>query len=386
MAEDTDKTEKPTPKRLREARREGQVARTQDAPTWVSIACGAALLPMSVSSTADQARKLLAKLPVIAADPSPAQCLKLIGDLPMAVIHGAAPVCLAAAGGAILATAAQGVYPSTTSLKPNFKRMNPKEGITRMFGPKAAWEALKSLLKVSVIGTVVFVLGRNLVPEMMGGGVQPLASTVEKVRQGLETTVWAAAVAGLVLAVADYAYQKRSVMKKLKMSMYDIKQEMKQQEGDPQLKGAIRSKQMAISRNRMMANVAEANVVLVNPTHIAVALKYRAGGGAPTVVAKGAGAVALKIREIAQQARVPVVEDKPLARTLFRVCDLNEEIPSELYLAVARILAYVMAAGRPTTRAGAARPTGSSGSTVPDLPSRSQLKARRMRELRDARH
>lgn len=379
---DTDKTEQPTEKRLREGRRDGQIARTQDAPTWVSIACGAAMLPTSVSATAEQARLMLATFPAIAADPTAAQCLKLITKIPMAVIHGAAPVCLAAAGGAILATAAQGVYPSAKALKPNFKRMNPKQGITRMFGPKAAWEALKSLLKVTVIATVVFILGRNMVPDMMGGGVQPLSSTVEKVRQGLETTVWAAAAAGLVLAMADYAYQKRSVLKQLKMSKHEIKQEMKQQEGDPQLKGAIRSKQMAISRNRMMANVAGANVVLVNPTHIAVALKYRPGGGAPTVVAKGAGTVALKIRELAKESRIPVVEDKPLARTLFRVCELNEEIPSELYLAVARILAFVMSAGRPTARAGASRPAPS---TVPELPSRSRLKARRTRELRESR-
>ena len=157
---------------------------------------------------------------------------------------------------------------------------------------------------------------------------------------------------------------------------------MKQQEGDPQLKGAIRSKQIAMSRNRMMAAISTANVVLVNPTHLSVALRYRPGGGAPTVVAKGAGAVALKIREVARENRVPVVEDKPLARTLFRICDLNDEIPAELYLAVARILAYVMAAGRPGSKAGASRPRPSD---LPALPTRAEIRGRRTRELRAAR-
>jgi flagellar biosynthetic protein FlhB len=165
--------------------------------------------------------------------------------------------------------------------------------------------------------------------------------------------------------------------------MFEIKQEHKQSEGDPQVKAAIRQKQMAMSRNRMLSNVAGADVVLVNPTHLAVALKYQVGAGAPRVVAKGAGAVALKIREIAREARVPVVEDKPLCRVIYRSVELEEEIPAELYAAVARILAFVMAAGRPRTTDGARRP--STAVPVPELPSRAELKARRAKEVRAAR-
>jgi flagellar biosynthetic protein FlhB len=124
--------------------------------------------------------------------------------------------------------------------------------------------------------------------------------------------------------------------------------------------------------------------VLVNPTHLSIALMYQPGQGAPRVVAKGAGTVALKIREIARENRIPVVEDKPLARTIYRVCELDEEIPSELYLAVARILAFVMAAGKPGRHAGPRRPTYSS--PVPPLPTRAALKARRAREIRAAKH
>jgi flagellar biosynthetic protein FlhB len=385
MAGDKDgKTEKPTRKKLRDARKEGQFPRTPDASTWTAIAAGAALIPKSVSETAQQARQLLARLPSVANDPSPARALDVLDAMPMAILRGAAPVCLAALLGGLLATVAQGVYPSTKVMKPKFSRMNPKEGVKRMFGTRSLWEALKSLLKVIVIATVVFIVGRKLIPELAGQGVLPLAATVQRARSGLQTMVWSAATAGIVIAVADYFYQRHSVMKQLMMTPKEIKDEFKQTEGDPMLKGAIRAKQLAISRNRMLAKVAEANVVLVNPTHLAIALKYRPGQGAPHVVAKGAGAVALKIREIARENRIPVVEDKPLARTLYRVCELDEEIPAELYMAVARILAFVMAAGRPGRHAGTRRPTYTT--PVPVLPTRAALKARRAREIRAAKH
>jgi flagellar biosynthetic protein FlhB len=385
MAGDKDgKTEKPTAKKLKDSRKEGQFPRTQDAPTWLGLAAGAALLPKSVSETGAQVRKMLAQWPAIGVDPNPDRALSMLNSLPMAVLHGAAPVCLAAAAGALLATVAQGVYPSPKVLKPKFSRMNPKEGIKRMFGTKALWEALKSLLKVMVIAGVVVQLGRHLIPELAGAGTLPLAATVQRARGGLETMIWSAAGAGLILALFDYAYQRHTTMKQLMMSPKDIKDEYKQSEGDPMMKGAIRQKQLQISRNRMMSQVADADVVLVNPTHLAIALKYQPGRGAPRVVAKGAGVVALKIREIARENRVPVVEDKPLARTVYRVCELDEEIPAELYLAVARILAFVMAAGRPGRRAGARRPSHSA--PVPTLPTRAVLKARRAREIRSARH
>src|SRR5947207_212987 len=142
------KTEKPTPKKLRDSRKEGQFPRTPDAATWVAIAAGTALAPKSVSMTASEIHKILAVLPSVAADPTPARALDALGLLPMAVLIGAAPVCLAALLGALLATVAQGVYPSSKVLKPKFSRLNPKDGLKRMFGSKALWEAVKALLKV----------------------------------------------------------------------------------------------------------------------------------------------------------------------------------------------------------------------------------------------
>jgi flagellar biosynthetic protein FlhB len=169
-------------------------------------------------------------------------------------------------------------------------------------------------------------------------------------------------------------------MKQLRMTLREVKDEHRQTEGDPMVKGAIRSRQMAMSRNRMLAAVTEADVVLVNPTHYAVALRYDRHRGAPRVVAKGVGTLALKIRERAREHRVPVVEDKPLTRLLYGICDLEDEIPAELYAAVARILAFVMSAGKPSRTATPRRPA----TTAPPLPelSKVELRTRRARERR----
>lgn len=381
MSDKDGKTEKPTAKKLRDARKEGQFARTPDAATWMGVAGAAALLPLSARLVADGVREMLAHLPDLGRTPTPDAALEALALMPQVVLLAAAPMCLGAMVGAILGTVAQGVHPSAKVMKFKGNRLSPKEGIKRMFGPRASWEAVKALLKVATIAVVVWVLAKSLLPDLLSGAL-PLGTVALRTKDGLETLLWSTAVVGLLLSLADYAVQRRTVMKQLMMTPRDIKDEMKQTEGDPMLKGAIRSRQMAMSRNRMLSAVTDADVVLVNPTHFAVALKYEPARGAPRVVAKGAGALALKIREKAREAKVPIVEDKPLTRTLYRVCDLNDEIPSELYMAVARILAFVMAAGRPG--GSAARRPGPS-KDLPDLPTKSQLRARRVREQRDAR-
>ncbi len=380
MAEDG-KTEQPSARKLRKARKDGQFARTPDAASWVAVACAAAMLPQTAARVQQTFVETVGHLQLVAGDPTPERALAVLGTVPGAVLGCVLPIGATAVGGALLATAAQGVHVSSKAMAPKFSKLNPLKGVKRMFGPKALWEAAKSVMKVAVIGLVVFSLGRRMLPDMLRGP-QPLSTTLAQASSALTGVLFTAALAGLALAVADYAYQRRSVMKQLKMTTREVKDEAKQTEGDPQVKAAIRGRQLAASRNRMLAEVAKADVVMVNPTHIAVALKYTAGRGAPRVVAKGAGAMALKIREQARQARVPVVEDKPLARALHRICEVGEEIPAELYLAVARILAYVMATGRPTRTA---RPQRRPASRLPELPSRAGLRVRRRSELRQAR-
>ncbi len=383
MSDDAGKTEKPTPKRLRDARKEGNFPRTPDAATWTSIAAATAILPHTVGVLSDKFTELFAFLPEVAVDPTPERAAAILGEVPMAVLIVIAPFSLAAAAGAIAGAASQGVYPSTKAMKPKFKKMNPGPGLKRMFGPKAMWEALKALLKVIVISGAVWVVVKQMIPQLVGAGAMPLGTTLDRTKVALLLLIWTAVGAGLLLALADYAFQRHTVMKKLKMTPREIKDESKQAEGDPLIKGAIRSKQMQMSRNRMLSAVAEADVVLVNPTHIAVALKYEQSKGAPRVVAKGSGALAAKIRERARECRVPVVEDKPLARLLHRVCDVDDEIPAELYEAVAHILAFVMMAAKPSRTATARRPTY--GTKVPGLPAKSVIRARNRRERRLAR-
>jgi flagellar biosynthesis protein FlhB len=377
------KTEKPTPKKLRDARKEGQFARTPDASTWLGIAAGAAMLPRTVGLLADRFRELVALIPQVAQDPSPARALAGLASMPIGILTCVAPLAIAAAAGATLGAAAQGIHPSGAVLRPKLSRMNPKQGVQRMFGSRSIWEAIKGITKVAIIGLAIVVLGRTLVPELVGPGLMPLSLTVQRARSGIQTLLWTAAVTGLLLALADYAYARRTVLKQLRMSPREIKEENRQSEGDPVMKGAIRSRQFAMSRNRMLSAVAEADVVLVNPTHVAVALKYAPDRGAPRVVARGAGTLAAKIRERARENRVPVVEDKPLTRLLYRVCDPGDEIPAELYVAVARILAFVMAAGKPSRLATPRRPTTSTA--LPSLPSKADLRARRSREARATR-
>ena len=384
MADDPGKTEKPTPRRLRKARQEGQFPRTQDAATWLAVIAAAAMLPRTAQLLTADVRTGFARLATVGVDPGPARALQALGSVPGDVLLTVAPVALGAMAAAVLGTAVQGVHPTTKTLVPKLNRLSPKQGLKRMFGVRSAWEAVKSLVKVLVISLVVVALARSLMPALLAGSL-PLGTVIDRTRDGLQTMLWSVALAGLVMAGADYAFQRRTVMKQLRMTPREIRDEAKQTEGDPQLKSAIRSRQMAISRNRMLSQVAGSDVVLVNPTHYAVALKYEAARGAPRVVAKGTDALALKIRRLAHENRVPVVEDKLLARTLYRICDLDEEIPVELYLAVARILAFVMAAGRPSRTAGPTRRPGSASGPLPDLPSKAVLRVRQARQARESR-
>ncbi len=187
-------------------------------------------------------------------------------------------------------------------------------------------------------------------------GALPLSAVAATFTESAILMFRVVAVTGLVIAVADYVVVRMKTMKQLKMSKYEITQENKQAEGDPHMKAHRRGVQMSMSRNRMMSEVSEADVLLVNPTHYAVALKYDPTKGAPRVVAKGAGEVAAKLREIASEARVPLLQDMPLTRALHASCELGQEVPPELFTAVARVLAFVMHLGARGVKGGFHRP------------------------------
>jgi flagellar biosynthetic protein FlhB len=197
---------------------------------------------------------------------------------------------------------------------------------------------------------------KGLVRSLTMSGALSLSSVVATVSNGAVTILRAAAVAGLLLAAVDYVMVKRRTGKQLRMSKQEIKDEYKKTEGDPHVKGQIRARQMAASRNRMMAELPKADVVVVNPTHVAVALRYDPAKGAPRVLAKGSGTIAAKIREKATEHRIPMVQDVPLARALYAGCELGAEIPPQFYGAVARVLAFIMGLKARGSAAGLHRP------------------------------
>jgi flagellar biosynthetic protein FlhB len=338
-----EKTEKPTPKRLKEARREGRIARSPDVGAWGGILVASMIIPMAARHLFSVGTDLLAQVRGIIAEPDPAAMLALLRQALLAVALATAPLAGTLMVIGVAASIAQGgLHPATKMLKPKLSRLNPLTGFKRVFGTQALWEAIKAMLKTAVIGLVLWLSVRNLMPLLLGAGMLPLAAVLGGVQSAVLALFRSAAIAGLVLAAADYAVVKRKLNKQLRMSKQEVKEEHRQAEGDPNLRAAIRSRQFQMSRNRMMTDVPDADVIVVNPTHVAVALRYEPVRGAPRVIAKGAGAIAARIREVGTEHRIPLVEDPPLARLLYREVEIGQEIPADLYAAVARVLAFVL--------------------------------------------
>jgi flagellar biosynthetic protein FlhB len=336
------KTEKATPKKVADARKEGQVAKSQDVAAWMQVLIASLVLPFVFRQLLRLVERLFARTADLIEKPDKAAAVGLLGEGMQGSLLVVAPLALGLMLVGVISTAAQvGLKPSGKALKPQLKRLNPLPGIKRIMGPEASWEAIKALLKLTVCTVFAYRTLSGFVPSLLDSGRLSLMSVVPAVASSAVALMQAVAAAGLVLAAVDYVMQRRKLGKKLMMTKQEVKDEHKKAEGDPMLKGAIRQRQMEMSRNRMMAEVANADVLLVNPTHVAVALKYDPASGAPRVVAKGAGTVAAKLREKASENRVPLVQDIPLARALHRSCELGDAIPPELYAAVARVLAFV---------------------------------------------
>ncbi|MCL6538688.1 MAG: EscU/YscU/HrcU family type III secretion system export apparatus switch protein [Acidothermus sp.] len=357
MADRSQKTEKPTQRKLKEARREGQVARSPEVGAWLGLLLAVFLVRLTMGKTTSAARNAFHEVAGIIEKPDIGQSLHLLGSAMGAAAVAAAPLCLGAMVVGLGASVAQGgLRISLKALGARWRNLNPLTGLKRMFGPRGAWEAAKALGKTGLLALVLFDTVRSLVPLTTSAQVLPLAAVTHVAGEAIFRFARDAALIGLGLAALDYAYQLRRYRSSLRMTKQEVKEELRTTEGDPRIKSAIRSRQMALRRRRMIREVAKADVVVVNPIHIAVALRYTAGSGAPRVVAKGAGSIAGRIREEAMRHRVPIVEDVPLARTLYRVCDLGQEIPRELFVAVARVLAFVFTLKRKGTVGGLHRP------------------------------
>ena len=230
-------------------------------------------------------------------------------------------------------------------LAPDFSKINPAKGLSNIFSGNGLAELLKAFLKTVVLGFVGYLLVKSHMAEFNQMSALPLSSAIAKTGTlTIKDAMWLAAIF-LVLVAIDVPYQLWRYYRGMRMSLEELKREAKESEGDPHMKARIRSLQRQAARKRMMAAIPKADVVVTNPTHFSVALTYKDGQGAPRVVAKGRGELALKIREIARSSKVPVIEMPPLARSLYTHVELDQEIPSVLYTVVAKLLAYVFAMG-----------------------------------------
>lgn len=340
-----EKTLPATEKRKREARERGQLPRSRELSTAVVMGAGAALLVAWGSALGGRTLAFMQEGLRFdaAALADPARMPAAIGGALRSGLMIAAPVMLATFFAALIAPMLIGGWNlSSKALQPDFSRLNPVSGFGRMFSTNSLVELAKSIAKFLIVGLVAGISWWGSRGELLGLGVEP---STQVIGHGLglvaSTFVWMCAALGLIAAI-DVPWQLWSYAKQMKMSRQEIKQEYKQSEGSPEVKGRIRRLQAELSQRRMMEKVPTADVIVTNPTHYAVALKYTAGKNrAPVVVAKGVDTVAAAIRELAAEHRIALVEAPPLARALYRGCDLEEEIPAQLYAAVAQVLTYV---------------------------------------------
>ena len=347
MAEETgqEKTEDPTPKRLREAREKGDIPRSKELnATALLLAAAGAMLLFGTSAAQRIASMMAANFELRREELFDSRLMLIhfgasVQEMIWAVLGFMVMVALAALIGPI---ALGGLNFSTDAIQPKMSRLNPLAGIKRMFSLKALVELAKAFAKFVLVTAFAITVLTILTPELFALGAQDVRVAIA---HSVDLVGWSFLVISsslILISLVDVPYQLYDYSEKLKMTLQEVKDEMKNTEGKPEVKGRIRQMQREIAQRQMMKEVPTADVVITNPTHYAVALKYVSGErDAPIVVAKGADFVALKIREIAKEHQVPVLSAPPLARALYYSTEIDQEVPSALYKAVAQVLAYV---------------------------------------------
>jgi len=343
--DDQERTESATPKREEEARKKGQVPRSRDLNAAAVTLLSCAVISMSgeriIAGFSDLMRSGLSLR--FAADMDPMQMISVAGKSVLAGFLAVMPVLIAGFVAALFAPMAlSGWNFSTEALMPQFSRLNPITGFGRVFSTNGLMELGKSILKFAVVAIIAVKVLKNDTAALMMMGHESLSVAMGHAAHLCTGALLTLSFGMLFIAGVDVPIQLWQHAKKLKMTREEIKREAKESDGSPEVKGKIRRLQQDMAKRRMMAEVPKADVIITNPTHYAVALRYdEARNRAPTVVAKGVDEVAAVIRELAKQHNVPIYEAPPLARVLFRSVDLNKEIPASLYTAVAQVLTYI---------------------------------------------
>lgn len=341
-----ERTEAPTPHRIAEARRKGQVARSVEVNTALVLVTGFWMMgPMTQRLASELGALTRDCLSSLAVRDELSVTGLLRGGIDWGLHFGLvlapfiAALVVTGVGASVLQT---GLLFSFEGLKPNLNKLNPLAGLRRMFSKQGAIELAKASLKIAVVAAVAYSGIRKVYPELLTLPHHGLAycwATWQGIALDLGLRI---GMTFMGLALIDYLLQRRQWWEGLRMTREELREEMRQSEGDPKLKGRLRQRQRYLAQSRMMAAVPKADVVVTNPTHYAVALKYDGKTmSAPTVTAKGQRLIAQKIKDLARQHRVPIIENKPLAQALFKSVEVGREIPGNLYDAVAGVMAYV---------------------------------------------
>lgn len=340
-----EKTEKPTSKKLQDTRKKGQVARSRDLATFAVLLGSSAGILMFGQQIAAAVLEVCKRL--LSLDEkdifNPTSMLTAWGESIWSLLPSLLKFFLLIMFAAYVGSLLVGGYNFTwQAIGPKWSKLNPLKGIKRMFGMQALVELLKSIGKVLVIGGLTYALLTTFFDDIMALSMMTSPNDIFASVKILAWVFFGICSSVVVIAIIDAPYQAWQHHKNLKMTLQEVKDEYKNQEGDPHVKGRIRSLQFQAAKRRMMQAVPTADVVVTNPTHYAVALKYdQAKFRAPVVVAKGADEVALMIRKLAEENKVPVLESPMLARSIFYTTDLDHPIPEQLFAAVAQVLAYV---------------------------------------------
>ena len=344
MADEQEKTEEPTPKKLEDARKEGNVPKSQDVSSLVTLVVGVVVLMFYMKYMIFRLEQFyFYYFSFFSHQWSVNDIISLFIQSVLEIFILLAPIAIAIMIAGVLGNVAQfGFLFTTKTIQPKLSKINPISGLKNLFSLKKLFEGVKITLKVFVAFGVGFYLFYSWLVEIPKLELFDLFTQIKWIVEKVVILVWVMIAIFLVFAVIDFAYQRYSYKKSLKMSKQEIKDEMKNTEGNPEIKAKIRQIQMKMASQRMMAEIPKADVVVTNPTHYAVAIRYdRTKDKAPRVIAKGIDHLAQRIKEIARENDVMIVENKPLARQLYAEVELESEIPEQFYKAVIEVLVYV---------------------------------------------
>ena len=343
FAEGGDKTEEPTEKRRRDAREKGQVARSQELNTAFVLLIGFLGLKIFWEYIYDNiAQYTIYIYTHLAQSTSIENIRELFLGIMLLLAKTSLPIMLAIMIIGLGINLFQvGMVFSTQRIEWDLNKINPINGFGRMFSKRSLVELIKSLFKIAIIGSFLYIYLKDQIPYMPYLIFLDLATSLTQIADIIFNMAFKVIAIIILMAIADYAYQKWQMTQDLMMSKQEVKDEYKQMEGDPQIKGKIKQKQRQMAMMRMMQEVPKADVIITNPTHLAIALMYKQGMTAPVILAKGQDKVAERIKQIARENRIAIVENKPLARALYEAVQVGDIVPQELYQAVAEVLAYV---------------------------------------------